>query len=183
MHCVEVRGSSVYVGFMWQGQHSRTSVRRQTKLAAGSGGGGRWRWVVSRWMRGVFGQVRVVKEALWPEVSRNVVPCVRLFFKFFKAALNTCCQTFFSCQLEYWGFKGKTWEIFWFLNSDTVSLTVRPVWQKRSRFSTCSKNLILDKKVCLLEQRLRFSARFWLFHAHEIQHSEWKTFSYFLSAS
>lgn len=85
MHCVEVRGSLVYVGVMWQGQHSwlppvgtdtaRILVKEEmnvTELFAGE-------WSVIR-------QVHTVKEALWPEVYNTVTESCMFFLEFFASA-------------------------------------------------------------------------------------------------
>lgn len=112
------------------------------------GGGGRGRRrSLGVWLRRrrrimvvklLAGEWEAVKEALWPDVSRNV-------FGFFLIKLNKthAVKPFYSCQLEYWGFKGKTLEtrrmfcsveryIFWFFWNSQI-------WQRRSRFSMCSK--------------------------------------------
>lgn len=76
------------------------------------GGGGRGRRrSLGVWLRRrrrimvvklLAGEWEAVKEALWPDVSRNV-------FGFFLIKLNKthAVKPFYSCQLEYWGFKRK----------------------------------------------------------------------------
>lgn len=141
MHCVEVRGSSVYVGLMWRGRRSRPSPRGTDRAGLLDEEEAGVMVNERRFLTGTHGEGGTVTTS-WQEcgwIPKNFRVSIKPFLLVRGLKERLVRLSLYSAVLNI---------TFWFLKSSTDFKTVHEIWEKRSRFSTCSKNLTLNKEAC-----------------------------------